>query len=607
MNPIRLIIRPALLLLLLAIAHPAARAAFSPIMPSPRGVIDLPMLTDPTLPARKHVLEFNPALKPLWLKALARPEPDLRAQAALAFGKAAGEGMPHLQDVAPKLIAMLKDDQVQSVRLAAAYALVEMQDTSAADALVVAEKRDGAAIASIVNPALARWRTSAAMALWRKQVIAADTVYPVRLSAVRSLGTAKDAAAWSDLLKIAADSDDDQTLRLAAARSLGDIPSSKVVDTVASLAAGKSFGQLLAALMLAHHDDPRSVNILLRLAAATQGAPSVAAAVTSLNTINPAETAARAASLLRCPDPDARLATVRALATQPSAEAVKWLGQALSDPIPTINRAARRALEADAKIARLRSAVVAAIREQLQSSAWQGREQAALLAKMIDDKSSASKIVSLLTSTRPEVRLAAAAALRRLAVPSTLPAMLFRAKALAKDLKQRSLPEPKSASDTREIVQLLQGLGTSRDAKAQPLLRRFVPKVVPGKSGVPVPFPSDARAAAIWSLGKIHTGKLDAQLAKQLAGRIEDMSIQFPEATSVKCAAAVALARMHATAELPTLRRFGVPSADQSIDFKVTVACQWAVAQITGKAMPPLPPVIDHATGWFLEPARDDL
>src|SRR4029077_19971235 len=106
------------------------------------------------------------------------------------------------------------------------------------------------------------------------------------------------------------------------------------------------------------------------------------------------------------------------------------------------------------------------------------------------------RLVELLQFERPEVFLASAWGLRKLAVPETLPAQLSE----IERRWQRSL-KPDNPNDPFQIIdlqvaQLAQSLGQAKYNPASAMLRRFVPK----KWNVG----PESRAAAIWSLGLIH-------------------------------------------------------------------------------------------------------
>jgi hypothetical protein len=142
-----------------------------------------------------------------------------------------------------------------------------------------------------------------------------------------------------------------------------------------------------------------------------------------------------------------------------------------------------------------------------------------------------------------------------------------------------------------QLSQLNQFLGQQKYEAADAVLRAFVPK----RTGV-----SEARAAAIWTLGLFHEGKADAALTPALEARLNDTTSIPPEDFRVRRMCAVTLGRMKAREALPSLRKFypaGQPSEDM-----VNNACGWAVEQITGEVMPP-PRTIEKAQrDWFLSP-----
>ena len=118
---------------------------------------------------------------------------------------------------------------------------------------------------------------------------------------------------------------------------------------------------------------------------------------------------------------------------------------------------------------------------------------------------------------------------------------------------------------------------------SEPLLRQYIHQGLGGES----------RAAAIWTLGILHAGRPDLELARQLLGRLTDDNQVNPEYPLVKDMAAISLGRMKAEAVLDTLR---------TLDQAGNPYCRWAVEQITGETLPPCPAVEARQVGWFLEP-----
>src|SRR5262245_39654247 len=67
------------------------------------GVIDSVMDTDPDIPAARVVKVFPGRLTELWLRALERPENDMKCQAAAAIALAHRRGMPGLHSTVTPL------------------------------------------------------------------------------------------------------------------------------------------------------------------------------------------------------------------------------------------------------------------------------------------------------------------------------------------------------------------------------------------------------------------------------------------------------------------------------------------------------------------------
>src|SRR6516162_9280908 len=90
-------------------------------------VIDSPMYKDPDLPTPHMEHVFPEKAKGLWLKALERPEADMKCKAAEAIALAHRRGVKGMETTAGALVAALdQKDQDPAVRLAVARALIEL-------------------------------------------------------------------------------------------------------------------------------------------------------------------------------------------------------------------------------------------------------------------------------------------------------------------------------------------------------------------------------------------------------------------------------------------------------------------------------------------------
>src|SRR5262249_13804515 len=148
-----------------------------------------------------------------------------------------------------------------------------------------------------------------------------------------------------------------------------------------------------------------------------------------------------------------------------------------------------------------RKPVIAAGVRALGGEDWRGQEQSAILLAGLDHKPAAERLLQLLPARRREGFLTAAWALRKLAVPETLPAVLRYVETEGPRLRG-ARPNPERAGVPADLVdhqlsQLIQLLGRQKYRAADGPLRRFVPR---GGAG-------EARAAAIWALGRLHEDK----------------------------------------------------------------------------------------------------
>ena len=148
-----------------------------------------------------------------------------------------------------------------------------------------------------------------------------------------------------------------------------------------------------------------------------------------------------------------------------------------------------------------------------------------------------------------------------------------------------------------QFTHFFQCLGLAEHRPAKDLLARFVPKR-DFKLGM------EGRAAAIWALGFIMKGEIDADLARNITGRMLDGASSPAEVLVVRIMSAVALGRMNATDHLPELRR----TVDESgLAVSLGWCAQWSVCQITGDPMPAIPDRTVYIQGWFLRPTLPPL
>jgi hypothetical protein len=573
------------------------------ILRDPKPVIDSAIEKDPELRILAPVIVFSPKLKPLWLKALARPEADLQRQAADAIARAHRLGMKGMSDCLPALLKVVDAaDTHRLARLAAARALVALDARQAAPSLFKHLSEEGIGYAQIVEPAMVRWNYRPMRKVWIDRLTERDARRGQLLLAIRSLAAAKETAVAGRLAALAADAAIVPQVRLEAARAAGRLVSTGLYDRAKSLAAEKSpahlVDRLVAASLLFRHTGGPVQKLLLELAIDRQPVVS-AVALERLLTIDPRLVLPIVDRLLPRRDAKVRRLASAALAAQPAASSIRKLGPLLNDLHPGNRAFAREALRRFTATLQLDPLVRSEAMRVLQLSGWRGQEQAALLLAQLDHKPAANRLVDLLDSRRHEVMVATAWALRKLALPQTLPAMLAKATRETANSRKIGTPgkgpvpgsgKPRNGYD-EQLLQLFQAFAQMRHALAIPLLRQFVPKSSP--------FRTELRAAAVWALGFIDPGPRRAELTRELGGRLADAFGMFPEFNEVRKMSAVSLGRLKAKDQVATLKRFY--KHDGTIS-EVGLACRWAVREVTGETLPGQPNRKRFKSGWFLEP-----
>lgn len=581
-------LRPAVLLscLLLSVG-PGAAAPVDEI-------IDSVMYSDPAIPVAKVVKVFPPRLLSLWLRALERPENDLKCQAAAAIALAQRRGMPGLKTaVTPLLRTLDQPEQHPTVRLAAAQSLIALDAKESAPNLFKHARTDGVEMGNLVEPALARWDHGPARAVWLERLSKSGLPRRDGLLAIQGLGAVREPKAIPRLRELALSPITDPILRLEAARALGAIQTTGLEKEAARLAEEKpapgGVAHLAAASLLRKHRGEEAAKLLQRLA--VEAEPAVATiALDGLLGADPRRVMPLMRQVVSSPDAAVRSRGVEAHQKFPLPEHIPLVAELLDDPHPQVRTRARKALLEVARRKEDSDAVRRQATRLLATERWRALEQATILLATLDHKPAAARFVELLRFERPEVFVAAAWGLRKLAVPETLPAQLAEI-----DRRwQRSLkPDPNHPRPMidLQVAQLAQSLGRARYAPAAPTLARFVPKqwnIGP-----------ESRAAAIWALGLLHEKSPPEGLVEALIGRVIDDSTIVMEDLRVKTMCAVTLGRMKAAQAVEGLRTY---YAKKLTTEAFGNACGWALQRITGEALPTSGTVEAVQRGWFLEP-----
>lgn len=568
--------------------------------------IDSPMYKDPLVPHAKVAYVFGKGLIPLWREALEQSGADVPCQAALTIIRAHKQGMPGLVALDTPLIRLLADpNRHPTVHLACARALVELNARASAPALWKTMENGDPELAAVIEPALARWDYLPARKLWLKRLNESSANGQAVIRAIQCLGTVRAAEAVEPLRAQVLALDTKPGVRLEAARALGAIRTSGEEDDARRLLKSASHDpvrRISAATLLSRHRGKDAIHILQDSLNDTE--PAVARiALTRLTTIDPRLVLPSLTTLLGNRDSEVRLGAIQVLVHEVTRARLSLLADRCDDAHPAVRMRARTELLALAGRPEFRSPIITLASRLLHGKDWRGQEQAAILLAQLGHRPAATRLVALLNSNQPDVCLAAAWGVRRLADPETLPAAYAYVRALHEDLIGTEFhPAPRQAMAgvfDDQMSQLIQFIGKSQYHRADSLLRAFVPKET--KSPRP-PVGPEARAAAIWALGLFHENKpepaLTAIISKPLIDVLQHMTFDDPRVYHM---AIIALARMKSAGALRLVSQFyraHKPSLDPANN-----AAGWAIEHLTGKPVPHEATIVRVRGGWFLRPA----
>lgn len=573
----------------------------------------------PEVPVEKRL---PPGLKSLWMQAAAQPETELQLQAAQAIERASHLTGADFTEAIPLLVELLEaEDTERVVRQAAARALLALDARDAAPVLR-RHAATGLDLAQLIEPGLADWNDRPMHSVWLSRLDQGTAPPGLLMLAIQAAAKIELAAAASHLRRHLLSVQTPRHLRLEAAKVLGHFADPSVIAdarhlTSAQPSRNEVLNHLLAAYLLTRQTSDEAVALLQQLAVDRE--PAVAAlAFKSLLKNDPALVQPALEQAVQSPDPGLRTLAAEALFLLPVPENVLRLSGFLGDRNFLVRSTAQeRLVESDA-IAELSGSVRQSVMDLLNSGSPRGIAQAAIIAGQLDDEPSAERLVQQLEHDDPDVSIAAAWALRRLAVPETAePILRYLTAQTEKSLVEIPIESNADLSWTWTMYEqqkhLIEALGLLKFRPAESLFRQYVPAPL----GKPLNHPfhwvhctrrGELRARAIWALGRLQDESSAAELAPLLSGRLEDAE----ENVFVSAAGGLSLGEMKAAGAENLLETFYVPEAKyteaSSRASILNFACRQALESLTGQSLPPLEvePYVIPQTGWFLEPLSDD-
>lgn len=547
--------------------------------------IDFLLNREPEVSPQPIKWVLHPELLSLWRQALARPESELKRQAAEAIVTAHRLGHDEMLTTVPELLKVLSDEMVHpAARYAAAHALIVLDNRESAAKLLEASQSGGKDLRLLIEPALAHWSYDPILPVWRQRLASPKGPRRELALAIEGLGIRRDAESLEPLLALALAKGNSGDIRLAAARAAGHVADHGLEKQAEQLAGQSILDRLCAAALIARHRSEQAIKLDQSLGADVE--PTVAgAALRSLYAIDPNLVVPLLNSTLQNADANIRRIGIETGLTLPTVERVQLLSALLNDPHPGLRSQVRDGFFALSKTQELEGVIRQSTVAVLGGDDWRGQEQGAMLLGALDEERAAPRLLELLDAPRAEVAIASAWALKSLSVPATA--------APVRDFVQRQTASEELVTPRRDhqVAHLMELLGTLKDAAAIPVLEIYIPKT--DRYGV------NSRACAIWALGVIQEGQPNERLAKKLMERYVDTNSLPPEVFEVRRAAVLTLGRLRAKSQLASLKQFLGEAVDQEL---MELSIRWALQQNSDDSLPVVGPVQLERRGWFLEP-----
>lgn len=557
----------------------------------PTNGIGEPMLHAPALPVIHVRISYNPALTKLWQAALRQNRPEVISRTCSAIRAATSRHDPYLHSLIAPLEHLAVTQTVPlTVRISVVSALAAIGDRSTESLLAHLAASNHAAFALELDPLLARWKSADMPPVWLRQLRPGAATLQLQFDAAQAVGIARVRSADGILKTIVLNGRNPLSLRMAAAQSLSMLRPTGLAALATDLlkAQGNGLAQRLIACKTVSGAGSVSQRRILRRLAADANSAVAAIAWRTLLTHDVNALRPLTAKMSANADPTIRLLVARTWRHIGGTTSINGLAQLLGDPRRPIRWYARAALIQLGSESQSRSAVLRACRSVIRGTQPLAIHQASLVLGALHDKASAQDFLALLNNDSPTVRLGAVVALRRVAVPRTMPELLAFAKTTAQNSQyafahlSKAAYVPQFNADNLQLSQAFQCFGLMHYRPALALMIACIPKHAP--------YGLQAREAAIWAIGIIDNGQSHPHLARELAQRLDDMALPMPEFEQVRMMSAITLGRINGRAQLVDLK---ASFAADDIG-NISLACRWAIGRLTGK-MPPLP----HASEMF--------
>lgn len=530
---------------------------------------------------------YTDGLAELWAKALARPDAELQRLVIDTLATARERDIPGIEELKPRLVELASQpDQDLDVLRALASTLIAFNAKDQVELLADLARRHGAPIAQIVEPAIGQWMSPVLEETWLERIRSASSGTALTVQAIDGLAAIRSQRASEPLARIVENAGELSQVRVAAARGLGELVDSGLVDRARNLASRRSqpgtLHPILAIELLRRHSDPEAIAMLTSMLEHDSSAVQ-ADALAQLYRIDSRLVDQQREQLITSKDVNVRRWCLLAMVDQKQADRSEQICRILDDVNPTLRRDAAKALIELAQDPELRDAIIEESTKVLAQTNWRGCEQACVVLTRLDHKPCGRRLVELLGHQRGEVQVASAWGLTKLRLPDLLPDMLDHAQSVYDGFRSQQLNDGMPGASLH-IAHLFNAFGDQDYRPAEPLMKEYLPK--DHSLGL------ESRAAAAWAIGLFHEGDLQPELVTYCVGRLYDNGIN-PDSDILRDMCAVALGRMNAESALGDLRKIatsGMPS------------CYWAIEKMTGEKPPQPDGEVVEINDWFLSP-----
>ena len=466
------------------------------------------------------------------------------------------------------LVERLKSGEENlQIRRAMFSAAVSVGDESHTEVLWSLAKSDSV-ILSLVERNLVRWKSAAALKVWRQRLSepnAKPTELATALEGLAVVGNSDDRIKLQDFLGASHTSIANKYL---AACALGALVT-EGLNEFAQQVMDSDLEQrhLIASQLLKLHSGVKT-ETQLRQILADGSASAQLVAYRSMTERIPDLAREFAKQMTTNLDPGLRILALEQLQKFSDDESLQIQAELLNDRDPTVRGLVAKHLLEKAKQGQ-RGKVNEVVVSHLNSEVWTGIEQAIVVAVGLQDRSHCKTIVRLMEHPRIEVNMRAGWALMEIADESEiLASMLTHAEAMTVELKNVEKRTSITHTDQIRLSYLHEAFGKNRYQPATEMLTNYIPKT--GHQ-----FGIVSRASAIWALGKLNKGINNKVLLASLYKRIMDLAPINPEDPLVRFACNLAVGEMANPESRETIEKYneGLPSP-------LGYAAHWALSQI---------------------------